>query len=225
MKKLALFDIDGVIYGGHTIFDLIQDQELKNIIPQGTWDKILFELTEYKSGRKNYKQAADSMLEAYAIGLKGLDYQDMVNHNVEYLTKNKNKFFTYFENLASELAETHDIYFVTTNFQFTCDAVYKIFGVEKYISSIAEVKDNKFTGKVTLSLGGNKGIVSDLIGKYGRDGSIAVGDSENDADMLDLVEYPFVMEPNENLEKIAKEKGWQIVNRDTIAGIITSHVR
>lgn len=225
MKKLALFDIDGVIYQGHTIFDTIQDQEIKNIVPKGTWNKILFELAEYKSGHKNYKQAADSMLNTYASALKGVNYQKVVNHNLTYLKINKSKFFPYFGKLIPQLEDKYDIYFVTANFQFTCDSLFGMFGVRNYLSSIAEVKNGKFTGKVTRSLSGNKGIVSDLIEKYGNKGSFAVGDSENDADMLDKVQFPLVMEPNEKLEKIAKEKGWKVVNRNTIADIIMTYVR
>lgn len=76
-----------------------------------------------------------------------------------------------------------------------------------------------------MSLAGNKNIVSSLIEKYGKVGSFAVGDSENDADMLELVEFPFVMEPNPKLEVIANKNGWKIVNRSTITDIITSNVK
>ena len=64
-----------------------------------------------------------------------------------------------------------------------------------------------------------------MISKYGKKGSIAVGDSENDADMLNKVDFPVVIEPNSYLKDIAREKGWQIVNRDTIADIIRAYAR
>ncbi len=216
MKKLAIFDIDGVIYDGHTIFDQIQNQENGGIIEKGTWNKILVELGDYKSGKKTYKQAADNMLGIYAVALSGRDYQEVVVDTVKFFSSNKNKFFAYFEKVIPEIENKYDIFFVSTNFQFVCEALGKIFAIDKYLSSIAEVKNDKFSGKVALSLGGNKGIVSGLISKYGKEGSFAVGDSENDVDMLEKVEFPFVMEPNEKMMKIASEKKWQIVNRDNI---------
>ena len=226
MKKLAMFDIDGVIYEGHSIFDQIQDQEKRGILEAGTWDKILFELTEYKSGRKNYTQAANSMLEVSAMSIKGKSLNMILDDTFNYLLKNKDKFFPYFEKLVNMIKGDYDIYLVTTNFQVMPEAIQKIFDLEsKYISSTAEVTDGKFTGKVSLSLAGNKGIVSKLVKKYGKKGSIAVGDSENDADMLNLVDFPIVMEPNPKLTVIAKENNWQIVDRDTIAGIIIEHAK
>lgn len=216
MKKLALFDIDGVIHGGHHVFELIQDMERRGIIPKETWNKILVELNEYKQGRKNYKQMADFVLEVSAKSVQGKNYNDLLKDTYEYMLRNKDKFFPYFEKIVPSLGKKYDIYFVTTNFQFIPEAIGKIFGVKNYLSSIAEVKNGKFTGKVELSLGGNKGIVADLISRYGKEGSFAVGDSENDADMLDKVEHPFVMEPNDKLTEIASKNGWQVVNRDTI---------
>lgn len=216
MKHLALFDVDGVIYEGHTIFDQIQDQEKRGFIKKGLWDKVLVGLVDYKSGKKSYQVVADEFLNLNAESIKGKDYKDLVEDSLVYLIQNKDKFFPYFEKIVPKLSKKYDIYFVTTNFQFMCDALGSIFGVNNYLSSVAEVKNGKFTGKVERSLAGNKGIVADLISKYGKSGSFAVGDSENDADMLDKVQHPFVIEPNEKLEKIAQEKGWQIVNRDTI---------
>ncbi len=224
MKKLALFDVDGVIYEGHTIFDQIQDQEARGIIAKGAWDKILVELKDYQSGKKTYTEAANAMLVIHAEALKVRNYQAIVDDTRAYFVRNKEKFFPYFAKLVSKIENEYDIYFVTTNFQFMCEAIGTIFGVKKYLSSIAEVRTGKFTGKVERSLAGNKGIAEDLISKYGKEGSIAVGDSENDADMLDKVEFPFVMEPNEKLKEISKKNGWKVVNRENISKHILSVV-
>lgn len=215
-KKIALFDIDGVIYDGHTIFDQIQDQEKRGIIAKGTWYNILLEAEAYKLGNKTYKEAADTMLNIHALALKNRPYDDLLENTSSFLAKNSDKFFPYFKGLVSKLKVTHDIYFVTTNFQFMCDAIGKMFEINNYFSSIAEIKNGKFTGKVKLSLAGNKRIVCKIIDKYGIKGSVAVGDSENDIDMLDQVEFPFVMEPNKHLEKFANKKSWKIVDRDNI---------
>lgn len=222
MKKLALFDIDGVIYGGHAVFDLVQDQERRGFVAPGLWKKIEGELDKYKNGEKNYKEAADSMLSYYAEWLKGKKYADLLKDNLDFIKTNEEKVFPYFKDLVAEISTAYDIYFITTNFDCTAEAFMRKFGVKSFLSSRLALKDGIVTGKVELSLGGNKGIVSDLISQHDWRGSIAVGDSENDADMLNKVEYPLVMEPNEKLEAISIQEGWQIVNRNTITDIIMS---
>lgn len=223
MKKLALFDIDGVIYKGHSIFDLIQDQEKMGFIQKGLWDIILGLIGRYKSRELNYKEAADQMLLNYSKRLEGKKYNDILNYSFDFIERNKNKIFPYFTNLVSRLQITHDLYFITTNFDFMAEAFTKTFGLNGFLSSKIKKENDVIKEGVELSLGGNKGIVINLINKYGDGGSIAVGDSENDSDMLDLVKFPIVMEPDERLVKIAKNKNWQVVNRDTITDIILSH--
>jgi FMN phosphatase YigB (HAD superfamily) len=77
-KKIAFFDVDGVIYDGHSIFDLIQDQEKRGFIKEGLWNKISAEIDRYKKGQKNYKDAANEMLKQYAIFVKGKSYSDLL---------------------------------------------------------------------------------------------------------------------------------------------------
>lgn len=215
-KKIAFFDIDGVIYDGHIMLEQIKSQEKKGLLLKGTWNKIFFEAVKYKLGLKNYKDTASKMLDIHTMSLKGKGYKDVEDNVYQYILHHNTNFFSYFNKLILSLRKNHDICLVTNNFQFTCKAVGKLFGINKYISSIAEVKDGKFTGRVKLSLVGKKGAVSNLIRQYGRKGSIAVGNSLNDADMLEKVEFPFMMEPNRQTKRMVNKKSWITVNRNNI---------
>ncbi|WKZ25562.1 MAG: haloacid dehalogenase-like hydrolase [bacterium] len=220
MKSIAIFDIDGVIYDGHSIFDLIQDQENKGFIETGLWDSILEHLEKYKKGELTYKETADTMLLEYSSSLKGEKYDDVVDYNLDFIKRSSKKIFPYFKSLVSDLEKTHDIYFVTTNFDFTAEAFTKYFDLNGFLSSKVKQNNGVIQEGLELSLGGNKGIVTDLIDKYGFSGSIAVGDSENDIDMLEKVENPLVMEPDDKLKDIALSRKWTIVDRNTISDTI-----
>jgi phosphoserine phosphatase len=215
-RKIAFFDIDGVIYDGHIMFEQIKTQERNKILAKGTWKKILIETAKYKLGLQNYKETANKMLDIHAMSLKGIDYKNVEDDVYQYILRHDTNFFSYFKKLILSLRKTHDICLVTNNFQFICKAVGKSFGINKYISSIAEVKNGKFTGFVKFSLVGKKDTVSSLISRYGRKGSVAVGNSLNDAEMLNKVEFPFIMEPDRQTKVIASKKSWYMVNRDDI---------
>jgi len=73
---LAVFDIDGVLYDGHSIFDIIKSQESKGFIHKGTWKKIEDLLRSYKSGKIDYTKAANEMLKTYASSLKGKSFEE-----------------------------------------------------------------------------------------------------------------------------------------------------
>lgn len=215
-RKIAFFDIDGVIYNGHIMLEQISSQEKKGLLIKGTRRKIFMETIKYKLGLKPYKDTANSMLNIHAMSLKGQNHKDIEKAVYEYALRHESNFYSYFKKLILSLQKTHDICLVTNNFQFTCQVFAKLFRINKYISSIAEVKNGKFTGRVKLSLVGKKSMVSDLIRRYGKKGSIAVGDSLNDMDMLDRVESPFIMESNKQTKKVAKNKSWTIVNSNNI---------
>ena len=55
-------------------------------------------------------------------------------------------------------------------------------------------------------------MVSDILAKHGKGGSIAVGDSENDIGMLELVEHPVCISPSEELKKYASSQNWIMTN-------------
>jgi phosphoserine phosphatase len=44
-----------------------------------------------------------------------------------------------------------------------------------------------------------------------------VGNSLNDTEMLDQVEFAFMMEPDKQTKRVANEKSWNVVNRNNIA--------
>lgn len=216
-RKIAFFDIDGVIYDGHIMLKQIKSQEKNGLLVKGTWEKIFIEAIKYKLGLKHYKDTANKMLSIHAMSLKNKSYKEIENDVYQYILHHNDNFFSYFKRLTLSLKKTHDICLVTNNFQFTCKAVGRLLKISKFISSIAEVKKGKFTGRVKLSLVGKKGSISSLINHYGRKGSIAVGNSLNDVDMLSKVEFPFMMEPDRQTKKVVNKKSWYLVNRNNIA--------
>lgn len=208
-----MFDIDGVVYDGHSILDIIQDQVKVGFVDQSIAVLVEEEVASYKSGIKSYEEAANSILYKWAYVLKGKKYNEVLEYNHDFLKNNKSKFFEYFLPLVKELKKKADIFFVTANFQFTTEAFSKYFGIEKFLCSQAEVVDGVLSGNVLSTLAGNKGVVSELVNKKRYTVSIAVGDSENDIDMLRNVTNPVAFEPNDKLKGFASENGWLIVER------------
>lgn len=214
-ERLALFDFDNVIYRGHSVFDIIQAQEQDNFIKSGVWSAVDEQLQRYKKQEASYKEAADKMLEAWAKGLQGKGYQEAVDYVQNYFNNNPNKFFGWFEEVRLSL-KNYEIFIVSTNYQFIAEAVTNRFNLQGYVSSEAEVSGDIFTGKVAKSLAGGKGEISSLLERYPKARSLAVGDSENDIEMLELVEIPVCFQPDEKLRIVAIDKNWIIVDENSV---------
>ena len=87
-------------------------------------------------------------------------------------------------------------------------------GFDDCIGSLYERKGDRFTGTILRFVPGNK---AELINAYAAehgfslDDSVAVGDSNGDISMLDLVDFPIAFNPNDKLLAVARERGWTIV--------------
>lgn len=216
MKKLAVFDIDGVLYNGHTIFDIIQKQENEGFVEHGTWKKIENEMVAYKSGEKNYKESADGMLNAYLTALKGKSYNEVKSYLSAFFKSEPRKFYPYFKKVLPQLKKTYDVYLLTTNLHVMADTLVEYFGLKGFLSTEEEIVDGIYTGKMIRSLAGHKSIIKELLNIYPFKGSLAVGDSQNDISMLKEVENPLCINPDHDLELCAKRLHWRIVSQNDI---------
>jgi len=213
MKYLALFDFDNVIYMGHSFFDSTKFAVQRRLVSQKTLDKVVKEFDKYKKGKQTYDEMGGKLLQAYAKDIKGKKEDNFIKAAHDFFSVKQSSIFPYFKSLVPVLRQTHDIYVVTTNGQFIAKPLVPILGIKGYYSSIFGVMNEVFTGKIFRSLTTGKGPVKEIADHYPKEKSIGVGDSDNDIDMLELVENKFCFEPTKELENIAKKKKWEIIDR------------
>lgn len=215
MKSIAIFDIDNTIYRGHSYFGIVKYFVEKGIIDQSTYDQVMDGLGKYRAKEQTYGEAANNLLNILSKALKGKEYE-VVNKLVQEFFKNeKQNFYPYFLNILPKLKETHEVYLVTANGQMVAETIVKMFGLDGYLSTVFEIKDGLFTGKVSRSLADGKTVCIDLIKSYSGE-TIGVGDSENDLGIFETVKHPICMNPTDGLLLVAKKRKWAIVNENTI---------
>ncbi|MCW7555634.1 HAD-IB family hydrolase [Endozoicomonas gorgoniicola] len=107
---------------------------------------------------------------------------------------------------------------ITATNQFIAEPVANEFGVDTLLAIELEIKDNRYTGKVT-------GIPTFQDGKvlrlqewltknpeFSMEGSYFYSDSKNDLPLLQKVDFPFAVNPDPELEKAARENDWPVLN-------------
>ncbi len=219
--KVAFFDIDKTIYNDHSFFQIAANELKEGRIDTDTWDAIQEIANRYKDGEVSYTDAANQLLVLFASSLKNQTYQELYEDCIKFFFENKKNFFPYFEKVLAGMSHKYDIYLVTTNTQFVAKAIVDQFGLTGFISTEFEVKNHLFTGKVVRSLADGKEMINELLEKYGREGSIAVGDSGNDISMLKLVEYPLCINPDHELRKYALQNNWHTFNDSEAEEVIS----
>ncbi len=123
---------------------------------------------------------------------------------------------------AVELVESHrragdTLMIITATIEFITRPIADLFGIDTLIAPIPEIRDGRYTGELSGIPSFREGKVirlndwlkdnpSSLVGSY------FYSDSINDLPLLELVDNPTAVNPDESLQTVAEKRGWQILN-------------
>ena len=121
---------------------------------------------------------------------------------------------------AVSLIEDHhlagrDVIIVSTSGSEVVEPIGEMLGADKVIATRMEVRDGKYTGDIGFyAYAENKATaIRDLAQRrgYDLDRSYAYSDSVTDVYMLEAVGHPHVVNPDKDLRRIARDRGWPIL--------------
>tara|TARA_B100000767_G_C19680611_1_gene499408 strand:+ start:116 stop:451 length:336 start_codon:yes stop_codon:yes gene_type:complete len=106
---------------------------------------------------------------------------------------------------------------ITATNSFITTPIANKLGIPNLIATEPEVIDGHFTGEVSGCPSYQEGKVTRLQDwlkdtQHSLDGSYFYSDSHNDLPLLELVEYPFAVDPDPELKVIAQERRWPIIS-------------
>lgn len=213
---LAIFDLDGTLISGDS---------------DHTWGQFLIEKGIVDA--QVYQKKNDQFYQKYMAG--SLDIHEYLTFSLAPLTHFSLpelmqlhdefmvlKIVPLIQNKAIELVEEHRkkdhfTMIITATNEFITAPIARLFGVDYLIAPIPELKNNRYTGKVTGVPSFQEGKVTRLnswLKETGNDlkGSYFYSDSHNDLPLLELVDHPIVVDADDKLTFIAKEKDWSIIS-------------
>ena len=121
---------------------------------------------------------------------------------------------------AVSLIEDHhlagrDVIIVSTSGSEVVEPIGAMLGADKVIATRMEVRDGKYTGDISFyAYAENKATaIRDLALRRGYDlkRSYAYSDSVTDVHMLEAVGHPHAVNPDKDLRRIARDRGWPIL--------------
>ena len=114
------------------------------------------------------------------------------------------------------------VYIVTAASQELAESLADVLQLDGGIGFRSEVKDGVYTGRPAGPFTYREGkaqAIRQLAAEQGIDlaESYAYSDSESDLPMLRAVGHPVVVNPDRELERVARDEGWQIMRFDRLA--------
>lgn len=216
VSKLAIFDIDGTIFRSSLVIELSQALVEAGIFPIAARREISKEYLAWLDRKGSYEAYIDKVVKIYVKYITGKKFSAIDKIARQVIVYQKDRVYRFTRDLIKKLKkENFLLVAISGSPSYIVEKYAKAIGFNLFFGTELEVVGGKFTGKVaSLESAFNKAkIVKDLAKKFKATLklSVAVGDTEGDIPMLKLVGRPIAFNPNLQLAKAARRKGWEVV--------------
>jgi HAD superfamily hydrolase (TIGR01490 family) len=214
--SLAIFDLDNTLLSGDS--DYLWGEFLcdRNIV-----DRVHYE-AENQRFYEEYKQGALDIMEFLEFSLKPLSQYDMDQLQVWHRDFMSEKIEPLITQKAEKLVEQHraqgnTLLIVTATNTFVTAPIAQRLGIENLIATDPELVAGRYTGRVAGEPSFREGKVTRLKEWMNNEKETLIGswfysDSHNDMPLLEKVDNPVAVDPDDVLKAEAESRGWSVIS-------------
>lgn len=207
--RVAAFDCDGTLWSGdagETFFDWEIE---RNIVSAAIGHAMRTRYAEYKAGKVTEEGMCGEMVSMH----EGLSDAAMMQAATEFMTSSfPGRVFPEMLELVRQLhAKGCEIWAVSSSNEWIIRAGLDQFGIphDRILATTVHC-ENGIVTKRLLRVPSGPGKPKALREVVQKDIQAAFGNSKWDIDMLEHAEHAFAVNPNSDLETLARERGWTI---------------
>jgi len=213
---LALFDLDNTLLSGDSDYEWGRFLVRKNLVDADSYEQANIRFYE------QYQQGKLDINEFCAFAFKPL-----TEHSFEALQKLHQEFMqTTIQAFMSEKAKAlvqshrqqhHTLMVITATNSFVTRPITEAFGINHLLATEPKIVNNRYYAAIEGTPCFQQGKVIRLqqwLEKNSEtlEDSYFYSDSNNDLPLLDIVDHPIVVDPDEKLSQIAQERGWKNIS-------------
>ncbi len=229
-KPVAFFDVDGTIFRSSLLVELVETLIQEEVFPKKARSEYQKEYDAWKNREGTYEEYIGALITTFLTHIKGVHYGMFADIGKDVVARNSKRVYRYTRDLLKELKQQGYITIAISQSPKTIlDAFCTAYGFDKVYGRMYEIGPSDcFTGEVTDEhLIENKANIVRRVFERSpeltKEGSVAVGDTDGDIPLLEMVERAICFNPNQALLKHAKRVGWEVVveRKDVIYQINT----
>ena len=212
--SLAIFDLDNTLIAGDSDYlwgEFLVENKLVDIDWYQSQNKKFF--AQYKTGILNINEWLEFQL------------QPLTKFTLEQLDKLSAQFIIskikpIVLNKAQDKIEFHrqrndDLLIITATNRYISRPVADLLSIDTLLATTPEIIDDRFTGRTTGVITYQEGKITALTNwlqnkQYST--TYFYSDSHNDLPLLEFVDVPIAVDPDEILAKQAQHNNWQIIS-------------
>ncbi len=217
MQRVAFFDIDGTVFRSSLLIRLVEELVAARVFPEDAAEGYHAAYEAWQNREGTYEAYIDAVIKVYLHHIKGVHYGTVADIGRVVVGEQRRRVYRFTRDLIAELRQ--DNYYLVAISQSPksiLDAFCHEYGFDKIYGRMYEIgPTDRFTGNVEdVHIIENKAnIVKRVLEKEGfvLTDSVAVGDTEGDIPMLEMVDRPICFNPNSALFEHAQKAGWEVI--------------
>lgn len=217
-QPAAFFDIDGTVFRSSLFIELVDELVTEGIFPEAAREKYEDQYQAWLNREGSYESYIGAMVETFHEHIKGVHYGEMADIGRLVVAAHSKRVYRYTRDLLAELKqEGYYTVAISQSPKAILDEFCENYGFDRVYGRIYEIgPTDRFTGVVTDEhlIQNKANIVNRVFDHHpelSKDKAVAVGDTEGDISMLELVERPICFNPNQKLYDVAKRMDWTVV--------------
>ena len=206
---LAVFDCDGTLWSGDA-GESFFDWELKRgiLTPELVrWARARY--AAYKAGQVGEIEMCGEMVTLH----KGIKEAEILRLSKEFFEASfVENIFPEMRQLIAELKNSGcEVWAVSSTNEWIIQVAMRHFGISKQrmLASAVEIENGLITDRL-IRVPSGMGKPKAILEVIGRPPDAAFGNSRWDTEMLQIARYPVAVNPNPDLEQVARQRGWTI---------------
>ncbi len=214
--SLAIFDLDNTLIAGDS--DFLWGQFL---VDQGIVDKDHYEQSNARF-YEDYKQGRLDIVEFLNFSLAPLaanETQRLLKWRQQFIEELiKPILLDKAQKLVDQHRQQGDILMViTATNRFVTEPIVQLYGIDNLIATTPEFINGRYTGKflgTPCFQEGKVTLLNEWLNSHQQslEGSHFYSDSHNDLPLLNKVEHPVAVDPDDVLQTTATQKGWPVIS-------------
>lgn len=213
---LIIFDLDNTLLAGDSDYEW----------GQFLVDKKLVDKKEYEAANilfyEDYKNGTLDIIKYSAFSFKPLSVRTMEELEVLHKEFMQTVILPLISDKARKLVNDHrkngdTLLIITATNSFITRPIAKEFGIENILATEPKIVDGRYTTDVDGTPCFQEGKITRLNEwlkdkEHSLQGSLFYSDSHNDISLLEVVDTPIAVDPDEKLEEIAQQRSWKIIS-------------
>lgn len=229
MNRIAVFDIDGTLFRWQLYHELVFELKTRGHFSDSEARDLDMALVSWQGRHLSWRAYEAKIIDAIEQNITQIAPTELEAAARIVVERSGHKIYNYTGKLLRSLKEQgYHIVAVSASQQEIAEQFSARYDFDDCIAAVWERDGDNYTGRKSREIHGRKdSVVREYIAEHPEftlDGCVAVGDSDGDISLLEMVDTPIAFNPSEELLKAARTHGWQIViERKNIAYTLGPH--